>query len=66
MACETKVFDEVGFIMAYEQGDLNEAAIVEGFQCLIDSGLCWKLQGSYGRMAQRLIEAGYCHECQGK
>jgi hypothetical protein len=47
--------------MAYEQGDCSKEEVIEGFQALIDSGLCWQLQGSYGRMATRLIEAGYCH-----
>lgn len=65
-ATNEKTFDSLNFIMAYEDGQLDEEAIVEGFQCMIDSGICWKLQGSYGRMANRLIEAGYCHECEGK
>jgi hypothetical protein len=54
-------FDTVGFIMAYEDGELSQDEIVEGFQHLIDTGLAWKLQGSYGRAAQRLIDAGLCH-----
>jgi hypothetical protein len=53
-------FDTFTFIMAYENGELNEDEIVYGFQQLIDSGLVWSLQGSYGRMAARLIEDGYC------
>jgi hypothetical protein len=55
-----KPFDTVGFIMAYEQGDTDEQETIEGFQTLIDSGVVWSLQGSYGRAAARLIEAGYC------
>ncbi len=31
---------------------------VEFFQELVDSGLAWSLQGSYGRTAKDLIEAG--------
>lgn len=58
-----KPFDEVAFIIALEGGaDLTEAEIVEGFQHLIDNGHAWTLQGFYGRSAQRLIDAGLCHE----
>jgi hypothetical protein len=54
-------FDVVGFIMDLEGGaDLSEDEVVRGFQVLIDSGAAWSLQGSYGRMATQLIEAGYC------
>jgi hypothetical protein len=53
-------FDEVGFIMAYEGGELDEEEIVFGFQHLINSGVVWQLQGHYGRTAAGLIEAGYC------
>ncbi len=31
---------------------------VDFFQELVDSGLAWSLQGSYGRTAKDLIEAG--------
>ena len=48
------------FIITYEQGDATDEEIVVGFQELIDTGLVWKLQGNYGRMATRLIDEGYC------
>lgn len=54
----TKPLDQVGQIMAYEQGDLDEADTLALFQDLVNSGLAWQLQGSYGRTAARLIEAG--------
>ena len=53
-------FDSLNFIMSYEQGDLEEEEIIEGFQHLIDSGMAWSLQGHYGRTAVALIEAGLC------
>ncbi len=52
--------DQIDKIMAFEQGELDEEGILELFQELIDSGLSWQLQGSYGRIARNLIEAGYC------
>lgn len=51
---------DINFIMAYENGELSDEEIIAGFQQGIDSGLVWQLQGSYGRMATRLIESGYC------
>ena len=53
--------DQVSKIMAFESGDLDFDATVELFQELIDSGLVWQLQGSYGRVARSLIKDGYCN-----
>jgi hypothetical protein len=47
-------------IMDYEAGELDQEQTVELFQELIDSGLAWSLQGSYGRTATALINAGLC------
>lgn len=48
------------FIFAYENDELSHDQIVEGFQALIDCGLAWNLQGSYGRMTTKLIKEGLC------
>jgi hypothetical protein len=61
-----KAFDTVGFVMAFEGGELTEDEVIEGFQHLIDTGLAWQLQGSYGRAAAALIEQGLCSSKGGK
>jgi hypothetical protein len=35
---------------------------IEAWQHLIDTGLCWRLQGWFGRRAEELINEGICHE----
>jgi len=61
---KTATFDVVGFIMDLEGGTISEERAIEGFQHLIDTGLAWSLQGSYGRAARQLIESGRCHPAQ--
>lgn len=56
------MFDTLDFIMKYENGETTDEETIEGFQHLLDSGLCWQLQGHYGRMAARLIEEGLIEE----
>jgi len=54
--------DQLDFIMLYEGGEreFTEEEIIAGFQDLIDTGMAWKLQGHYGRMAQHFIDEGLC------
>jgi len=39
----------------------TEEEWIDTYQFLIDSGVVWQLQGTYGRTARDLIEAGKCH-----
>jgi len=55
------VFDLTAHIIAHESGALSEDDTIVFFQHLIDTGLAWTLQGSYGRAAKSLIEGGYCN-----
>tara|TARA_R110000824_G_scaffold7514_6_gene34044 strand:- start:14898 stop:15113 length:216 start_codon:yes stop_codon:yes gene_type:complete len=59
------VFSAVEFAenhaMKLGAGDVEEAdKYVAAFQFLINSGVVWELQGSLGRQAAELIDAGFC------
>lgn len=43
----------------YENGDMDDDDMLVLFQDLVDTGLAWQLQGSYGRTAQALIDNGH-------
>lgn len=43
-----------------QDGTVDWGLVVEAWQHLIDSGMAWQLQGSYGRNATRLIANGIC------
>lgn len=48
-------------IMTLEENE--DATLLDqacAMQSLINSGQCWQLQGSYGRMAMSMIEDGLC------
>ena len=55
---------DVDAIMAYEDGTLGESETLELFQQLVDSGMAWRLQGSYGRTAHMLLQEGLIHPAQ--
>ena len=46
----------VGLAEGFEEG--TEEQIIEAWQYLHDTGLAYKLQGRFGRMAQSLLEQG--------
>jgi len=48
----------VALTEGFEDGTEEEQ--IEAWQHLIDTGLAWSLQGSFGRMAKHLIEQGVC------
>jgi len=49
----------VALAEGFEEG--SEEEILAAWQHLIDTGLAWSLQGSFGRQARALIEEGLCH-----
>lgn len=50
-----------GIVEGFIEAD-SEDQVIEAWQHLINTGLAWRLQGWFGRMAQRLIEEGLCVE----
>ena len=57
--------DVLDQIIAYETDELDDTETIELFQFLVDSGMAWTLQGSYGRQAQALLDAGMIAEGNG-
>lgn len=47
--------EQVDLIIKFESGEATEEESLKLFSHLIKTGLCWKLQGFYGRTAQNLI-----------
>ncbi len=56
----------VNDIMRYEEGTLSDKQVTRFFGRLIKSGMCWKLQGCYGRSAQNFIDYGIIERDTGK
>lgn len=50
---------DIGSIIAYESGELDDLGTLELFSEGIKSGQVWQLQGHYGRTASHLIENGF-------
>ena len=45
-------------LIAYEMCELNEEEVYNLFQELVNNGMAWTLQGTYGRTAMDLLKAG--------
>ena len=54
------VNDAVGLAEGWIEG--TESDVIEAWQYLVDTGLCWKLQGWFGRTATNLIKEGIIHK----
>lgn len=53
----------VAIAEGFEEADTVQE-LVAAWQHLIDTGLAWRLQGHFGRTAQRLINEGVCRRAE--
>jgi hypothetical protein len=51
---------DIDAILTIESDESTEYETIQAFQHLINSGVVWRLQGWYGRMAHHLIQSGVC------
>ena len=49
----------ISTLIAYESGELNDAQTINFFAGLVKTKMAWSLQGSYNRMAEAMITAGF-------
>lgn len=56
---ELSIFQATMIAEGVEEVETEEEYIA-AWQRLIDTGVCWQLQGSFGRTAQGLIDDGIC------
>jgi len=54
------LYDACAIVEGFDGEEHTEEEIIAAWQYLIDTGMCWKLQGWYGRNASALIENGVC------
>lgn len=54
-------YDACAAVEGFDGKEHDEETLISAWQYLIDTGQAWSLQGWYGRTAQDLIDAGFCH-----
>ena len=56
------IMNLVDKIIDYENGNLTHIEVLSLFQELVNTGMAWELQGSYGRTAMDLLKSGLIRE----
>ena len=59
MKTEKEELDILSLILNFEDGNISNYNFYKLFSYLIETGLVWQLQGSYGRIGKELIESGH-------
>lgn len=50
--------NDIDGIIAFENGELDQEESAKLMQSMVNSGMAWKMQGSYGRACMDAINAG--------
>lgn len=48
------------YTFLYDEREHSDDEVRAGYQALIDSGTAWRMEGSVGRSAMGMLEAGWC------
>jgi hypothetical protein len=54
-------YDACACVEGFDGEEHDQETQLSAWQYLITTGVCWQLQGWYGRTAKALIERGLCH-----
>lgn len=60
MSKSIEMTDTDAVLIAEGEVEADEATTIAAWQHLIDTGICWRLQGWFGRHAMNLIDLGVC------
>ena len=52
----TDIYRATALAEGFEEGTDEE--VIEAWQCLVDTGVAWQLQGRFGRTAMAMIKDG--------
>jgi hypothetical protein len=55
----TPSFNPLRQMIAWEEGRLDHGQTVQLFQYLVETGMCWRIHGIYGRTAHDLIQGAW-------
>ena len=59
-------YEAIAIAEGFAAFEPTKKQFLEAWQHLIDTGLCWRLQGWFGRTASLLIEKGHCRPSENK
>lgn len=57
-------YDACAIVEGFDGEQHSPKEVIGAWQYLIDTGLCWRLQGWYGKTAASLIDEGICKRPQ--